>query len=116
MKVKMWLTASTGHPSNNGKKMYASDFLWNFLIWDRYRDKKYFDFGISTEENGLYLNKDLIKYKEEFNARAITHDFYEMNISNWKNVHNDNIHRKFKDIILNPKQVNWIKKFKEFYK
>lgn len=68
--------------SNNGKKMYASDFLWNFLIRDRYKDKKYFDFGISTEENGLYLNKDLIKYKEEFNARTITHDFYEMNISN----------------------------------
>jgi hypothetical protein len=39
--------------------------------------KKYFDFGISSEKNGRYLNIGLIQNKESFGARAIAYDFYE---------------------------------------
>ncbi len=40
--------------------------------------KQYFDFGISTENNGLFLNEGLIAQKEGFGARTIVHSFYEL--------------------------------------
>jgi hypothetical protein len=43
-----------------------------------YRHKKYFSFGISTEEQGQYLNEGLIRNKESYGARAVVHDFYEL--------------------------------------
>lgn len=41
---------------------------------------KYFDFGISNENNGRFLNRGLIAQKEGFGARTIVHDFYELSI------------------------------------
>lgn len=47
-------------------------------IFDMYKNKyEWFDFGISTENNGCYLNSSLIKSKEEFNMSAVCYDFYE---------------------------------------
>lgn len=66
--------------TDEGLEIRASDFLLNFLINDYYKDKKYFDFGISTEDNGNFLNTGLINFKEGFGARAVVHDFYELNI------------------------------------
>jgi len=66
--------------TDKGKKLYATDFILDFLINEYYAEKKYFDFGISTENNGLYLNEGLILFKEEFGARAVVHDFYEVDI------------------------------------
>ncbi len=64
-----------------GKELFAQDFLLNYLITDYYKKKKYFDFGISTEKNGRYLNKGLTQYKEGFGARSIVYDFYELEVS-----------------------------------
>jgi len=50
------------------------------LINEVYKDKRYFDFGISNENNGRYLNVGLINQKEGFGARAVVHDFYELKI------------------------------------
>jgi hypothetical protein len=63
-----------------GQKLGASHFLFGFLINEYYKNKRYFDFGISTENNGRYLNHGLICFKERFGARATTYDFYEMDI------------------------------------
>jgi hypothetical protein len=63
--------------TDEGLKLGGTDLIFDFLINDYYKDKKYFDFGISTEKNGLYLNEGLISYKEQFGARAIVQDFYE---------------------------------------
>ena len=46
----------------------------------KFKDKKYFDFGISNEQQGRYLNRGLINQKENFGARAIVHQFFELNI------------------------------------
>ncbi|WP_231896615.1 GNAT family N-acetyltransferase [Vibrio mediterranei] len=62
------------------RKIGALDYLIDQLINIVYKDKKYFDFGTSNEENGLVLNTGLIFQKEGFGARAIVHDFYEINI------------------------------------
>lgn len=66
--------------TDEGKKEYAVDLMLDLLINEYYAEKKYFDFGISTEENGFHLNEGLIRFKEEFGARAVVHDFYEVDI------------------------------------
>lgn len=66
--------------SEEGQKVYATDSVLDFLINKYYVEKKFFDFGISTEENGWYLNTGLDEYKESFGARAIMYDSYEMDI------------------------------------
>lgn len=66
--------------SVEGRDVGALDFLIDNLIKEVYKDKKYFSFGISTEEDGKILNHGLVKQKEGFGARTIIHDFYEINV------------------------------------
>ena len=66
--------------SQRGREVGALDLVIDRLINEIYKDKKYFDFGISNEDNGRYLNEGLINQKEGFGARAVVHDFYEMEI------------------------------------
>jgi len=66
--------------TDEGKKLYATDLILDFLINDKYAKKKYFDFGISTEKEGKFLNVGLITQKEEFGARAVVYDTYELEI------------------------------------
>jgi hypothetical protein len=63
-----------------GRKMNALDILFEYLINYYAGKRKYFDFGISTEQEGRYLNESLIFYKESFGARACVHDFYEVDV------------------------------------
>lgn len=66
--------------SEEGRELGALDLLIDYLIKDVYKNKKYFDFGISNEDAGRYLNTGLIAQKEGFGARAVVHDFYELEI------------------------------------
>lgn len=66
--------------SNIGREIGALDLLIDHLIKSVFIEKKYFDFGISNENQGRYLNKGLISQKEGFGARPIVHDFYELEI------------------------------------
>ena len=66
--------------SGEGREIGALDLLIDYLIKDIYKNKKYFDFGISNEDAGRYLNTGLIAQKEGFGARAVVHDFYELEI------------------------------------
>jgi hypothetical protein len=64
--------------NGEGKKLGALDVILNYLLEDYYKDKAYFDFGISTEKGGQYLNAGLIQNKESFGGRAVVHDFYRV--------------------------------------
>ena len=64
--------------SDKGRNIGALDLVIDFLINVYSENKLYFDFGISTENNGLYLNDGLIAQKEMFGGRAIAYDFYEI--------------------------------------
>lgn len=66
--------------SFEGRNIGALDFVIDKLINEIYSNKKYFDFGISNEDAGRYLNTGLIAQKEGFGARAVVHDFYELEI------------------------------------
>jgi predicted N-acyltransferase len=61
-----------------GREIGALDLVIDHLITEVYKNKKYFDFGISNENNGLYLNTGLIAQKEGFGGRAVVHDVYEL--------------------------------------
>lgn len=65
--------------SEDGRKIGALDYLFDFLINDEFADKRWFDFGICTENNGNYLNVGLITQKQEFGGRGIVYDFYLIN-------------------------------------
>ncbi len=66
--------------SIEGRKVGALDVLFDKLINDIFLMKKFFDFGISTEKDGSFLNETLIAQKEGFGARAVVHDFYKIEI------------------------------------
>jgi hypothetical protein len=64
--------------SELGRRSSAPDVILDHLINERFRDKPYFDFGISTENGGAVLNDGLIRQKEELGGRAVVHDIYEI--------------------------------------
>lgn len=66
--------------NDEGKGSGALDLILGYLINEYYSGKKYFDFGISTENDGRELNVGLIENKQSFGGRAIVHDFYELEI------------------------------------
>ncbi|MBP6584894.1 MAG: hypothetical protein KA215_04420 [Flavobacterium sp.] len=63
--------------STEGRNLGALDFVLNKLTTEVFKNKTYFDFGISTENNGRHLNNGLITEKEGFGSSAVTYGFYE---------------------------------------
>jgi lipid II:glycine glycyltransferase (peptidoglycan interpeptide bridge formation enzyme) len=68
--------------SDTAKKMGVADLVFDSIISHYSTEKKYFDFGISTEKGGAYLNSGLAAYKESFGARAVMYDTYEVDVAN----------------------------------
>ncbi len=63
--------------SAEGRQCGALDFLTDFLT-GYFHDQAYYSFGISTENNGQYLNEGLIMQKESLGGRGICLDTYEL--------------------------------------
>jgi hypothetical protein len=66
--------------SEFGRKVGALDLIIFTLIKKIFKKKNYFNFGISTYEEGRKLNNGLILQKEGFGGRGFIHDFYEIKI------------------------------------
>lgn len=66
-----------------GRKNGALDKLFDYMIMEVFNDKKYFDFGISNEEEGRFLNHGLLDWKEGFGARTFVHEFYAIETANF---------------------------------
>jgi|25BtaG_2_1085352.scaffolds.fasta_scaffold00135_16 hypothetical protein len=64
--------------SDEGKDLGALDLVIDHLLKNVYQEKRFFDFGISTTDDGHCLNAGLLAQKEGFGARACVHDFYEI--------------------------------------
>jgi hypothetical protein len=66
--------------NEEGLKNRIFDYLFTYLF-DIYKmSHRWLDFGISTENNGLYLNSGLISQKEGFNATGICYDSYRLKL------------------------------------
>ena len=74
--VHMQYSATTAE----GRRLSALDYLYEELINNRFAGKEYFDFGISVEEGGRYLNSGLIAYKERMGGRAVMYDTYTIDL------------------------------------
>ena len=69
---------------NEEDKGFGSlDFLHNYLLNTVFKDRKFFDFGISNECQGKKINEGLSYWKESFGANILTQDFYEVHTENY---------------------------------
>ena len=59
------------------------DLLFQQLITETFKNKPFFDFGISNEDQGRKLNEGLSYWKESFGASTNIQDFYEVKTSNY---------------------------------
>lgn len=67
--------------SDKGKESGALDLLFHYLIHEKFKDTaSYLDFGVSTENGGLILNKGLEFQKEGFGGRGVCYDSYELTL------------------------------------
>lgn len=68
---------------NDDKNILGSlDGLHHYLITSVYANTRYFDFGISNENEGRNINSGLQFWKEGFGARTMTQDFYKIDTKN----------------------------------
>ncbi len=63
-----------------GKDLYATDVIYHDVIFNRFANAEYFDFGTSNEDAGRYLNEGMVAHKEEFGGRSIVYDTYTIDI------------------------------------
>jgi hypothetical protein len=67
--------------NEEGKDVSALDMVFSFCIEEaRTLGLRFFDFGISTESEGAFLNEGLYQFKSEFGGGGVVHEFYELNI------------------------------------
>ena len=71
----------SGKEDKNG--LGGIDLLFYQLISETFKNKRFFDFGISNENQGRKLNDGLSYWKESFGASTIVHDFYKVETSNY---------------------------------
>lgn len=66
--------------SECGRELGGLDLIIYSIMEEFRMSKKYLDFGISTESDGLYLNLGLTSQKEGFGGRTIVYDTYEFKL------------------------------------
>ena len=64
--------------NERAREIGALDLLIKTLMDEFTKSKKYFDFGISTENGGQVLNQGLISQKEGFGGRSVAHQFFAL--------------------------------------
>lgn len=74
--------------NENKQQLGSLDFLFEYLIRERFADKKFFDFGISNENQGQNLNQGLLYWKETFGARTVACKFYQVPTANFNKFDN----------------------------
>ena len=63
----------------DGRESGALDAVMQHLL-AKWRDKRWFDFGAATEQDGRFVNAGLVEFKEGWGARTIVHDFYTLDV------------------------------------
>lgn len=66
--------------TDDGRDASAVDGIVDHLLNVVFRGKRYFDFGISTEQAGRQLNAGLAGNKETYGARTTVYDTYELSL------------------------------------
>ena len=87
----IFVTDKVAHPqyiSGNSQKneLGSIDYLYHYLITEIFKDKHYFDFGPSHENDGKQINQGILFWKESFGAKTTVQDWYEVEVNNYKNL------------------------------
>lgn len=64
--------------NDDAKREGALECIFDELLERQYAQKRYFDWGISTEKGGTYLNSGLVQNKESYGARGVAYDLYDL--------------------------------------
>ena len=81
----LFITANVVHlqyaaSTTVGRKQGAMDLLINYLLNVKWDGQRYFDYGISTESGGYYLNENLLHHKEGFGMSSVVYQTYELEL------------------------------------
>jgi hypothetical protein len=84
----IFVSENVAHPQyisgqNDKNELGSLDFLYHYLIAGVFKDKHFFDFGISNEQQGRKLNEGLAFWKETFGTGTLVQDFYEVQTANY---------------------------------
>ncbi len=84
----VFITDTVAHPqyiSGNQQKneLGSLDYLYHHLITEVFKEKKFFDFGPSHEENGKKIKEGILFWKESFGSKTVVQDYYELPTSNY---------------------------------
>ena len=71
----------SGNEKNN--ELGSLDFLYDYLIHEVAKDKEYFDFGPTHENEGRNIVASINFWKESFGSKSIVQDFYEVETKNY---------------------------------
>lgn len=64
--------------NDRAREIGAMDYLISEVMAHYRESKRFFDFGISTEEAGRHLNEGLMTQKERFGGRVVVHETFEL--------------------------------------
>ena len=84
--VIMYLSQPVAHcqyigASPQGKDSKALTLLFDYLIGEATKSGyRYFDFGISNEDHGRYLNEGLVRQKSRLGGRGIVYNTFEIDL------------------------------------
>lgn len=83
--VLIYLTTEVAHAqyiasTDEGRALCAPDAILDALLAGQFPTQQYFDFGVSTEQQGRVLNAGLIQNKESYGGRSTVYDFYRLDL------------------------------------
>ncbi len=89
----VFVTETVAHPqyiSGDASKneLGSLDFLYDYLIHTVFKNKHFFDFGPSHEDNGRTINEGILFWKESFGAKTTTQDYYELETAQYTRLTN----------------------------
>jgi hypothetical protein len=67
--------------ADEAKREGALECIFDELLERQYATIRYFDWGISTEQAGQWLNPGLVQNKESYGARGVVYDQYELDLA-----------------------------------
>jgi hypothetical protein len=67
--------------ADEGRDLSAADAVVDTLIAGYAAAKRWFDFGISTEQDGRHLNEGLVRNKESYGARSVAYDCWRLPVA-----------------------------------
>jgi hypothetical protein len=66
--------------NEDGRKLHALDLLFDHLIREVFKERRYLDLGSSDGVAGSRLNDSLVEFKEGFGGRTVVLDTYELEL------------------------------------